>query len=502
MNGLRHFPLGDSISGSPHSVCVSLPTMADVIGYEEKDPRVIRAMKTGYPRFFEHPWVRQLKHATREGLGWPNDPVFLIGNSSALDELIAFVGENPARESRENALTAAQFKSARAQQLATAFLQHTGSGPSSRRAESILYEQGLLSHLFPEETAEIVAASPAANALVKFLGVARLEDLYLAGSGMNAFYASFRALEVALKGTGRKRWIRLGWLYVDTIRILESSMGTSEESLVWYDVEDLEGFAAHFDPLADEIAGIVTEAPTNPLVQTANLVQLRELADRWGCALIIDPTVAGTSSVNVLPMADVVVTSLTKYAVQDADVMSGAVIPNPHLRWGRAMKEFLPRFLVPLFRRDLERLGRQVVHAHAHMEQVTQSAIQICDFLHSHRRIERVHGSGTSRGSAANYRRISRAENRVAPVISIVVRGNLERFYDRLEMAKTPSFGAAFTMSCPFMYLAHYGELKTEEGRLAFKRAGIRPELVRISIGSEPPDAIIACLKAALGALD
>ena len=60
INGLQQFPLGHTFSGSPHSVCVSLPTMRDVIGYEEKEPRVINALQSGYPRFFENPLVTKL----------------------------------------------------------------------------------------------------------------------------------------------------------------------------------------------------------------------------------------------------------------------------------------------------------------------------------------------------------------------------------------------------------------------------------------------------------
>jgi hypothetical protein len=41
MNTLRHFPLGSRWPDSPHAVISSLPTMQDVRGYEEHEPRVI-----------------------------------------------------------------------------------------------------------------------------------------------------------------------------------------------------------------------------------------------------------------------------------------------------------------------------------------------------------------------------------------------------------------------------------------------------------------------------
>ncbi|MCU0252335.1 MAG: hypothetical protein MUE61_19240, partial [Vicinamibacterales bacterium] len=56
-------PLGSRIPGSPHAVSCSLPTMRDVIGYEEKDPVVCAQIDSGYPRFVVHPFVRRLAAA-------------------------------------------------------------------------------------------------------------------------------------------------------------------------------------------------------------------------------------------------------------------------------------------------------------------------------------------------------------------------------------------------------------------------------------------------------
>ncbi|MDP4693096.1 MAG: PLP-dependent transferase, partial [Opitutales bacterium] len=60
MNSLKHFPLGTRFPNSPHAVISSLPTMADVRGYEEQDPRVVAALDSGYPRFVVHAYIRRL----------------------------------------------------------------------------------------------------------------------------------------------------------------------------------------------------------------------------------------------------------------------------------------------------------------------------------------------------------------------------------------------------------------------------------------------------------
>ena len=66
VSGLGHFPLGCPVPKKSHAVCVSLPTVEDLIGYEEKDPDTINAISSGYPRFVTHPSIIDLsKHFER-----------------------------------------------------------------------------------------------------------------------------------------------------------------------------------------------------------------------------------------------------------------------------------------------------------------------------------------------------------------------------------------------------------------------------------------------------
>ena len=68
---------------------------------------------------------------------------------------------------------------------------------------------------------------------------------------------------------------------------------------------------------------------------------------------------------------------------------------------------------------------------------------------------------------------------------------DLADFYDRLRIAKGPSFGMIHSLACPFMYLAHYDLVTENSGREYLQSAGINPELIRFSIGTEDVDAII-----------
>jgi cystathionine gamma-synthase len=74
----------------------------------------------------------------------------------------------------------------------------------------------------------------------------------------------------------------------------------------------------------------------------------------------------------------------------------------------------------------------------------------------------------------------------------------LEPFYNRLRLPKGPSFGMKATLICPFMYLAHYDLVTTPAGRAELAASGIDPDLLRLCVGTEPAEEIIAALAEAL----
>ena len=53
-------------------------------------------------------------------------------------------------------------------------------------------------------------------------------------------------------------------------------------------------------------------------------------------------------------------------------------------------------------------------------------------------------------------------------------------------------------MMCPFMYLAHYELVSTDEGQASLRKQGINPDLIRLSVGLEPAEAIIEELERTL----
>ena len=59
-SGLGKFALGQAVHNRDHAVCVSLPLVSDLVGYEEKKPETLQAMSSGYPRFVQHRFLRDL----------------------------------------------------------------------------------------------------------------------------------------------------------------------------------------------------------------------------------------------------------------------------------------------------------------------------------------------------------------------------------------------------------------------------------------------------------
>ena len=69
--------LGQPLPDSPHAVSVALPRWQDVIGYEEKAPSVLKALRSIYPRFGLNPLVSEVAQRALEltdfyeGSAWP-----------------------------------------------------------------------------------------------------------------------------------------------------------------------------------------------------------------------------------------------------------------------------------------------------------------------------------------------------------------------------------------------------------------------------------------------
>ena len=314
---------------------------------------------------------------------------------------------------------------------------------------------------------------------------------------MSSFHAAWRALSDLQAARGRTIWIQVGWLYLDTIAIVKEFAARPQDYVYLPDVQDLGALSRLLAERGDRVAGIVTEAPTNPLIQTADLAALAALARQHGARVILDPTLVSPFNVEVLPHADLVVNSLTKYAASEGDVIAGAIIVNPagpdaaHLRTHCTLRA------ESIYRRDLARLAAQIGDYEPVIARTNATTPQVVSFLEHHPRVRDVFWS-LHPASRANYLKIARSPAHVGAMVTFTLRMPLDRFYDRLRIPKGPSFGMKTSLISPFIYLAHYDLVTSEAGRAELATSGLNPELLRLAIGCEDPVDIIAALAEAL----
>ena len=325
------------------------------------------------------------------------------------------------------------------------------------------------------------------------------QDIILANCGMSALHAAFRAVAAAQAPRGRTVWLQLGWLYLDTIAILKKFTASPADYVYIRDVADLEGLSRIFAAHGTRIAGVVAEVPTNPLIQTPDLPAIADLCRRHGARLLVDPSISSVYNLDVLKYADLVVGSLTKYTASEGDLTAGLIAVNPAGPDAAALRASAAAGVEPLYARDAARLALQIGRTPAVLDQIHASMPKVVAFLEQHPAVKDVFWA-LQAGSRANYLKLARAPHATGGMITFTLRrpGALERFYDRLRLPKGPSFGMTTTLICPFMYLAHYDLVTTPAGLAELAASKLDPDLLRLCIGTEPADDIIATLAEAL----
>ena len=93
-----------------------------------------------------------------------------------------------------------------------------------------------------------------------------------------------------------------------------------------YAICDTEAILAKVESLGEALSVVVLEFPTNPFCELADLKRISEAVWAQGGLLLIDPSILSVYNVNCTPYADVLVSSLTKYAAHTGDVMAGTVV--------------------------------------------------------------------------------------------------------------------------------------------------------------------------------
>jgi cystathionine gamma-synthase len=239
---------------------------------------------------------------------------------------------------------------------------------------------------------------------------------------------------------------------------------------------------------------LISESPTNPYMKVVDLDRLADIARRHRLLTIIDSTFA--TPVNQQPIAhgiDLVLHSATKYLSGHNDVLGGVIVGRHEtIEAIRECQGVLGGILDPhaayLLIRGLKTLPLRVAHQNA-------SALRIAEMLAGHPRVERVHYCGLP--SHPGHEIARRQMSGFGGVVSFEIKGDLDttsRVVDAVEIPQiAPSLGGVETL-IEQPSLMSFFELTTEE-RLAI---GIKDNLIRLSVGLEDPDDLIADLRQAL----
>ncbi|MFQ5921248.1 MAG: trans-sulfuration enzyme family protein [Anaerolineales bacterium] len=239
---------------------------------------------------------------------------------------------------------------------------------------------------------------------------------------------------------------------------------------------------------------IVSESPTNPYLRVMDLKRLVAIAERHKVKTLIDSTFA--TPINQRPLEfgiDLVVDSATKYLGGHNDLLAGVVAGSESLMaMIRQNLWVLGAVCDPqtayLIQRGLKTLSLRV-------EQQNESAQKVAEFLEAEPGVRRVWYPGLR--SHPDHEVARQQMEGYGGVVSFELDGDLEatsRFIDAVQLPLiASSLGGVETLIEQPALMSYY-ELSSEERELI----GIKDNLVRLSIGIESPDDLIADLALAL----
>lgn len=317
--------------------------------------------------------------------------------------------------------------------------------------------------------------------------LAGLEDAEMAWA-----FCSGMAAETALFMThGREGIVCIGDAYGGTLELVGSQLpelGITTHLILGSELDRL-------DTLLEAGARLVfMETPTNPILEMLDIRAIAERTHAHGAILAVDNTFA--SPVNQQPLelgADVVVHSATKYLGGHSDVTAGVLLGSkallaPVWNWRKNLGSMPSPQTASMLARSLRTLVLRVGQQNA-------SAQAIAEAMSAHPRVKRVYYPGLPEFPGHDL--ACRQMQGFGGMLSIEIDGDgdaASRVADRLELfAIAPSLGGAESLVTQPCTTTHHG-LPAEERR----RRGISDSLLRLSVGLEETEDLLADLDQAL----
>lgn len=318
------------------------------------------------------------------------------------------------------------------------------------------------------------------------------EDVYLYPTGMSSIFNAHRNI---LRAKGPLKAIVFGFPYIDTLKITEK-FGVGSQFYGFGSSEELDDLEKRLEG-GERFMALFTEFPGNPLLMSPDLERIRKLADKYDFCVVVDETIGNFINVNVLPYADVVVSSLTKVFSGDSNVMGGGLVLSPTAKNYSLLKRIWEEdYEDNHWAEDsifLERNSRDFV---SRIDRIGTNAEAICEVLSAHPRVKQVNYPKTS-PTRHNYEKCRNPNGGYGGLLSATfyTKQDAIAFFDNLDTVKGPSLGTNFTLSSPYVILAHYGELDW------CAKWGVEADLIRFSVGLEDTAKLVETFKQALDAI-
>ncbi|RPD60229.1 PLP-dependent transferase [Lentinus tigrinus ALCF2SS1-7] len=340
------------------------------------------------------------------------------------------------------------------------------------------------------------------------------DDVFLYPTGMAAIWSGH---QLALGTLPPAKSVCFGFPYTDSLKCLEKwgpgcyHFGHGLDS----DIDDLEKLLEQESQKSSErpVLMLTTEVPSNPLLRTADLPRLRKLADKYDFLVMIDETLGNFVNVEVLPYADIVVSSLSKIFSGDANVMGGSLVLNPKGRHYNELKAYMAaNFEDVYFDEDAIYMERNSRDFRRRITVIDANTLAVCELLHS-RSLAAPSPPPNPAVKAVYYPKYVTSHNydkcRVRGPngeftggygglfsVTFTTMEASKVFFDTLPCLKGPSLGTNFTLASPYTILAHYAELDWAAGW------GVEEGLVRVSVGMEDRETLLSGFEKALRAAE
>lgn len=282
--------------------------------------------------------------------------------------------------------------------------------------------------------------------------------------------------------------------YGGTMRLLKARADRGHIAVRFIDQSDEAAIAA---ALAQKPALVLIETPSNPLMRVVDIAALCAKAREAGAEIAVDNTFLSPALQQPLALgADYVIHSTTKYLNGHSDVIGGAVVAASAQRvedlrhWANVVGSTGAPFDSWLTLRGLRTLFPRMRHQQA-------NAMAIARHLEGHRAVAKVYYPGLA--SHPGHAVAARQQRGFGAMLSFELAGGVtavRRFIEAVRFfTLAESLGGVETLVAHPATMTH-----ADMGEEARAVAGISDSLLRLSVGIEAEEDLIAGLEAGLAA--